>query len=170
MFALVAFSIFKSANSKVWERFFFKFEFLSHLFFLINYFLCSSFSKSVGRLVFELFNDVCPKTCENFRALCTGKFMFSNLCFSYLQLNNQIRLVIILIFFSGEMGVGKLTNKPLHYKNVIFHRVVKGFMIQGGDFSHGSKNSFIYHSNFFRFSLNSLFSSLISFIHILSRR
>ena len=27
----------------------------------------------VGRIVFELFNDVCPKTCENFRCLCTGK-------------------------------------------------------------------------------------------------
>uniref|UniRef100_A0A8C9F000 PPIase cyclophilin-type domain-containing protein n=1 Tax=Pavo cristatus TaxID=9049 RepID=A0A8C9F000_PAVCR len=24
-----------------------------------------------GRVVFELFSDVCPKTCENFRCLCT---------------------------------------------------------------------------------------------------
>ena len=28
-------------------------------------------STSLGRLVFELFDDECPKTCENFRALCT---------------------------------------------------------------------------------------------------
>ncbi|RWS31187.1 peptidyl-prolyl cis-trans isomerase cyp11-like isoform X1 [Leptotrombidium deliense] len=67
-------------------------------------------NKPVGRIVLELFNDVCPVTAENFRALCTG-----------------------------EMGLGKTTEKPLHYKNVIFHRVVKNFMIQGGDFSMGPK-------------------------------
>ncbi|XP_020372537.2 peptidyl-prolyl cis-trans isomerase G [Rhincodon typus] len=63
----------------------------------------------VGRVVFELFSDVCPKTCENFRCLCTG-----------------------------EKGVGKSTQKPLHYKGCLFHRVVKDFMIQGGDFSEGN--------------------------------
>uniref|UniRef100_A0A8C6V9G0 Peptidyl-prolyl cis-trans isomerase n=1 Tax=Naja naja TaxID=35670 RepID=A0A8C6V9G0_NAJNA len=62
-----------------------------------------------GRVVFELFSDVCPKTCENFRCLCTG-----------------------------EKGIGKSTQKPLHYKSCLFHRVVKDFMIQGGDFSEGN--------------------------------
>ena len=27
-----------------------------------------------GRVKFELFADVCPKTCENFRQLCTGEY------------------------------------------------------------------------------------------------
>lgn len=61
-----------------------------------------------GRLVFELFNDICPRTAENFRALCTG-----------------------------EKGEGKTTSKPLHYKNCILHRIVKNFVIQGGDFVSG---------------------------------
>lgn len=38
----------------------------------------------------------------------------------------------------GEKGTGKSTQKPLHYKSCLFHRVVKDFMIQGGDFSEGT--------------------------------
>ncbi|KAI1280676.1 Peptidyl-prolyl cis-trans isomerase G [Halotydeus destructor] len=62
-----------------------------------------------GRIVFELFNDAVPKTAENFRCLCTG-----------------------------EKGNGRMTNKPLHYKGTRLHRVVKKFMIQGGDFQFGN--------------------------------
>lgn len=61
-----------------------------------------------GRIVFELYNDHTPKTAENFRALCTG-----------------------------EKGVGN-SGKPLHFKDSGFHRIIKGFMCQGGDFTRGN--------------------------------
>nr|CDS31930.1 peptidyl prolyl isomerase G [Hymenolepis microstoma] len=60
------------------------------------------------RIVLELFDDKCPKACDNFKKLC-----------------------------EGVCGIGMKTGKPLHYKGSMFHRIIKGFIIQGGDFSNG---------------------------------
>ncbi len=57
-----------------------------------------------GRIIIQLFDDEVPKTCKNFRYLCTHG-MFDK-------------------------------TKP-SYQDSVFHRVIKDFMIQGGDFTQG---------------------------------
>lgn len=53
--------------------------------------------------VFQLFSDRVPKTCENFKSLCTG-----------------------------EKGFAEESALKLHYKDSIFHRIVPNGWIQGG--------------------------------------
>ncbi|TRY70596.1 hypothetical protein TCAL_11543 [Tigriopus californicus] len=74
-----------------------------------------------GRIVCQLFHDIVPQTTRNFQSLC-----------------------------SGEAGLSGKSGRPLHYRGSIFHRVIKGFMLQGGDFvSHnGSGGESIYGKPF----------------------
>lgn len=72
------------------------------------YFDISIEDNAEGKIVFELFDDIVPKTSENFRALCTG-----------------------------EKGVSP-SGAKLWYKGSKFHRIIPGFMIQGGDFTRGN--------------------------------
>ncbi|KAF4555756.1 Peptidyl-prolyl cis-trans isomerase H [Elsinoe fawcettii] len=59
----------------------------------------------LGRIKMELFNDITPRTAENFRQLCTGEY--------------------------------RKNGRPVGYKGSKFHRVISGFMLQGGDFTNG---------------------------------
>ncbi|KAJ9655567.1 Peptidyl-prolyl cis-trans isomerase-like 1 [Neophaeococcomyces mojaviensis] len=79
--------------------------------------------ESLGRIKIHLFSRTLPKTAENFRQFCTGEYK------------------------SPQNG------KPLGYKGCKFHRVVKSFILQSGDFLHtstpsllGTGNTSIYNS------------------------
>ena len=63
---------------------------------------------AAGRITFGLFGNEVPKTTKNFSTLC-----------------------------DGSAGVGN-SGKALHYKGSNFHRVIPGFMAQGGDFTAGN--------------------------------
>ena len=57
-----------------------------------------------GRILFQLFDDIVPKTCKNFRFLCSN---------------------------------GLLIKGTPSYEGSSFHRIIKNFMLQGGDFTNG---------------------------------
>lgn len=78
-------------------------------------------TKAGGRVIFELFADVTPRTAENFRGLCTG-----------------------------EYGLGRTTKKPLCYEGCTFFRSMPGTVVQSGDFqfNNGDGGESIYGGHF----------------------
>ena len=62
----------------------------------------------LGRITFGMFGNTVPKTVKNFSTLA-----------------------------DGTAGVGN-AGKELHFKGSAFHRVIPGFMAQGGDFTAGN--------------------------------
>ena len=64
--------------------------------------------RPTGRIVIELQQDIVPKTCENFRCLCTG-----------------------------ERGTSRVSGAKLHLQGTRFHRVIPGLGMHGGDFVKG---------------------------------
>ena len=85
------------------------------------FFDITSDGNKVGRMEFALYDKDCPKTCENFRRLCTGD-----------------------------------NAKGYTYKGSIFHRIISGFMAQGGDFTNhnGTGGASIYGRTFADENLN----------------
>ena len=74
--------------------------------------------RPTGRLEIELFSSLVPRTAENFRALCTGE--------------------------KGKTSYGL----ALSYAGTLFHRIIPGFMAQGGDISFGQGGDSIYGGAF----------------------
>jgi peptidyl-prolyl isomerase H (cyclophilin H) len=84
----------------------------------IVFFDISIGTQSAGRITMELFSNICPKTSENFRQLCTGEY--------------------------------RIDGQPQGYKECRFHRIIKDFMVQGGDYinNDGTGNQSIYGPSF----------------------
>jgi cyclophilin family peptidyl-prolyl cis-trans isomerase len=48
-----------------------------------------------------------------------------------------LNTITLTFLFAGEKGISQKSEIPLHYKGSPIHRIVKEFMIQGGDFTRG---------------------------------
>jgi len=81
-------------------------------------------SEETKRITFALFTDSVPKTADNFLKLCSGE--------------------------TGKCTTPGNEEKERCFMDSIFHRIIKGFMIQGGDFTNfnGTGGESIYGEKF----------------------
>ena len=100
--------------------------------------------KSAGRITMGLFGNAVPLTAENFRQLCTGAWarlpappaaLHTGLVLGGIRSWLHVRGASADRFAIGEAG-GSLT-----FEGSRFHRVIPGFMIQGGDITAGERPS-----------------------------
>eukprot|EP00291_Cryptomonas_curvata_P031338 CAMPEP_0172206688 /NCGR_PEP_ID=MMETSP1050-20130122/33368_1 /TAXON_ID=233186 /ORGANISM="Cryptomonas curvata, Strain CCAP979/52" /LENGTH=273 /DNA_ID=CAMNT_0012885821 /DNA_START=38 /DNA_END=856 /DNA_ORIENTATION=- len=83
-----------------------------------TYFDITIGDEEVGRIVMGLYGNTVPKTVQNFHSLCIGD--------------------------KGTSSSGA----KLHYEGTSFHRIIPGFMCQGGDFGDGTGGESIYGVTF----------------------
>ncbi|KAL1873009.1 Peptidyl-prolyl cis-trans isomerase H [Diaporthe australafricana] len=82
----------------------------------------------LGRITFELFKDVVPRTGENFRQLCTGEYKVNNKPQGYKGSRFH------RIHLSGcQSGHSSTANQKTDQRD----QKIPKFMCQGGDFLHG---------------------------------
>ena len=97
-----------------------------------------------GRMVFDLFGDAVPRTCENFRALCTGEKGVGVSGSPQLapkpshpaHTTHPKTTAPVLRACPHASTLGK-TGQQLHLKGSKFHRIIPQFMCQGGDITNG---------------------------------
>ena len=80
---------------------------------------CSRERKNIVQMILRLFWDVAPLACENFATLCGNGSVLAG---------ETIKAAKSPVVPLGESG------KPLTFRKSKFHRVIPGFVMQGGDF------------------------------------
>ncbi|WVQ75242.1 hypothetical protein IAR50_004854 [Cryptococcus sp. DSM 104548] len=80
-------------------------------------------TSSGDKIVYKLYDDLCPKTCANFRSLCTGRRPGPNV-------SAHLKAICPGLLCDGSALPANFGYAP----NTPFHRVIPGFMVQSGDF------------------------------------